>query len=217
MVYVETIFQGSSSQRDCFITDVNVLVGAWQPYAVQFFLFVQHASPLRVACYFIPNAIAGVLVMWIVAYTLHRFKNQWIYSVSMLANALAPALFLPQNANSNYWALAMPGIALGTFGPDMAFAAATIFITSSVPKSYQGSAGSLLITIQNLSSAVLVAVAGIIGTRVGNIGTAEQTPSLAGIKAIWWFALGVSVVAAALTATMVRIPRAKEQDHVEEA
>ena len=70
-------------------------VGAWQPYAVQFFLFVQHATPIQVALYFIPNALAGLLAVYVVQYTLHRFSSQWIFSFSMLANAVAPALFLP--------------------------------------------------------------------------------------------------------------------------
>ena len=75
------------------------------------------------------------------------------------------------------WALAMPGIGLGTFGPDMSFIAASIFITSSVLKSYQGAAGSLLITMENLSGAIFVAVGGAIGTAVNN---AQSTTGTSG-------------------------------------
>ncbi|KAI9672705.1 MAG: hypothetical protein M1831_000140 [Alyxoria varia] len=206
-----------------FFLSYGSWLGAWQPFAVQFFLFIQNASPLRVGLYFIPNAIAGVIVMWLVAITLNRYSNHWIFSISMLANAIAPALFLPQTPNTSYWALSMPGIAVGTFGPDMAFAAATIFITSSVPKSYQGAAGSLLITVQNLSAATMVAVAGAIGTSVdgGNTnstaaGSGEVGVGLKGLRAIWWFALGVSVFAGVITAAMVRIRKEVEGEHVSE-
>lgn len=76
------------------------------------------------------------------------------YTVSMLAFTLGPAFFLPQTADTMYWKLSFPGVALVAFGPDLAFAAASIFITSNVARSYQGSAGSLLVTNQNLSSAI---------------------------------------------------------------
>ena len=113
----------------------------------------------------------------------------------------------------------MPGIAIGTFGPDMAFVASSIFITSSVPKSYQGAAGSLLITIQNLSSAFFVAVSGAIGVAVSgrNVSHGEEVGvSLQGLKASWWFALAGSIFAAILTAATVRIKKAVEAVHVDE-
>ena len=113
----------------------------------------------------------------------------------------------------------MLGIALGTFGPDMSFAAASIFITSSVPKSYQGAAGSLLITIENLSSAVFVVIAGAIGVAVDgekhDVGS-QEGPGLKGLHASWWFATAVSVVAAFITVVAVRIQKAEEDDHVPE-
>ena len=133
----------------------------------------------------------------------------------MLANALAPALFLPIQAKTSYWALAMPGIALGTFGPDMSFVAASIFITSTVHKSYQGAAASLLLTIKNLGSATFVAVAGAIGVAVtGNDQTRgeEVGVGLKGLKAIWWFGLAVSVAAALVIATTVTSIKPKKRN-----
>lgn len=73
----------------------------------------------------------------------------------MLAFTLGPAFFLPQTADTMYLKLSFPGVALVTLGPDFAFAAASIFTTSNVARSYQGSAGSLLVTYQNLSSSIL--------------------------------------------------------------
>lgn len=60
----------------------------------------------------------------------------------------------------------MPGIGLATFGPDLSFAAASIYITSQVPRNYQGSAGSLLATIQTLSGAIMSSVADSIAAKV---------------------------------------------------
>jgi hypothetical protein len=62
--------------------------------------------------------------------------GHWIFTASMVCFALGLVFFLPPTPNSNYWELSMPGVALATFGLDMSFAAAAIFVTSSVPRSY---------------------------------------------------------------------------------
>lgn len=186
--------------------------GAWQFYAVQFWLRIQHHNALTVALYLLPNGIVGVLATWIVSRTLHLVPGHYIYAVSMLAYALGPAFFLPQTPNTTYWALSMPGVALVTFGPDLAFAAASIFITSNVARSYQGSAGSMLMMMQNLSAAIMTAVADAVGARVdrgpdGDIG-------LKGLRAIWWLGLAGSLVSVLITVIWVRIPKEEEKDHV---
>lgn len=130
----------------------------------------------------------------------------------MISYALGPAFFLPQKASSNYWALGMPGVALATFGPDLSFAAMSVFITSSVPRSYQGAAGSVLVTVQNLASAIITSLSDTVGVEVdtssgGGIG-------LEGLRAIWWFGLGLALAAALITVIGVRIPKAEEKEHV---
>lgn len=107
----------------------------------------------------------------------------------------------------------MPGVALASFGPDLSFAAATIFITSSVPRSYQGSAGSLLVTVQNLTLAIVTSVAGSIGIRVEMLPDGEV--GLEGMRAIWWFGLASALLGVLITITMVRIPKAEEKEHVQ--
>lgn len=186
--------------------------GAWQFYAIQFWLRIQQASPITVALYTIPNAIFGVLATWLVSRTLHLVPGHYIYAAAMFAFTMGPAFFLPQTPNTIYWALSFPGVALVTFGPDLAFAAASIFITSNVARSYQGSAGSLLVTNQNLSSAIITSVADAIGAKVDINPSGEV--GLEGLRAIWWFALATQLVAALVTVIWVRIPKEEEKEHV---
>lgn len=186
--------------------------GAWQFYAIQFWLRIQHATPIAVALYHIPNAIVGVLATWVVSRTLHILPGHYIYTTAMIAFTMGPAFFLPQTPNTIYWALSLPGVALVTFGPDLAFAAASIFITSNVARSYQGSAGSLLVTNQNLSSAILTSIADAIGAKVDMGPTGEI--GLQGLRAIWWFALATQLCAALVTVIWVRIPKEEEKEHV---
>ncbi|KAI0011909.1 MFS general substrate transporter [Xylariaceae sp. FL0662B] len=186
--------------------------GAWQFYAIQFWQRFQGATPLTVALYFLPNGIVGVLAAWIVSKTLHIFPGHWIFTASMVCFAMGPVFFLPQTPNTSYWALSMPGVALATFGPDLSFAAAAIFITSSVPRSYQGSAGALLVTVQNLTSAIMTSISDSIGAKVDQLPTGEV--GLKGIRTIWWFGLASSMTGAVITALAVRIPKAEEKEHV---
>lgn len=187
-------------------------VGAWQFYAVQFFLSQQKVSPLTVALYLLPNAIMGVLATWIVSRLMHRIPGHYIFLASQFFYALGPAFFLPQKPSTSYFALSMPGIGLATFGPDLSFAAASIYITSSVARSYQGSAGSLLLTVQNLSSAIMTSVADSIAAKVDS--NAEGEVGLQGLRAAWWLALAAAVVGGVVTAIWVRIEPEKEKDHV---
>lgn len=90
---------------------------AWQFYAVTFWIEIQHTTPLFVALYLIPNAVFGVLATFIVSRIAHLVAGHWILATSMVAFALGPVFFLPQTANTNYFALSMPGIGLATFGP----------------------------------------------------------------------------------------------------
>lgn len=187
--------------------------GAWQFYAIQFWQRYQGITPITAALYFLPNAVVGVLAAWIVSKTLHVVPGHWILTASMFCFALGPAFFLPQTSTSSYWALSMPGVALVTFGPDMSFAAAAIFITSSVPKSYQGSAGSLLVTVQNLAMAIMTSISDSIGVMVDELPSGEI--GINGIRAIWWFGLVSAILGALITGTMVRIPKAEEKEHVQ--
>ncbi|KAM0519524.1 hypothetical protein ACHAPE_003699 [Trichoderma viride] len=187
--------------------------GAWQFYAIQFWIRYQGATPLTAALYILPNGIVGILAAWIVSRTLHKVPGHWIFATSMVCFGLGPVFFLPQTPNTSYWALSMPGVALATFGPDLSFAAASIFITSSVPRSYQGAAGSLLVTAQNLTMAIITSVADSIGIKVDQLPSGEV--GLEGMRAIWWFGFASAMVGALITITMVRIPKAEEKEHVQ--
>lgn len=98
-------------------------------------------------------------------------------------------------------------------GADMSFAAAAIFVTSSVPRSYQGSAGSLLVTVQNLSSAIMTSIADSIGIEVDETSGGEI--GIQGMRAIFWFSLATALSGALITITLVRIPKAEEKEHVQ--
>lgn len=189
----------------------GAFAGAFHFYAARFLLTIQSRSPIIVGCCLIPVGVAGAVASWIVARTLHVIPGHYIMIGSMLGFAAGPAFFLPQNADTSYWALGFPGFILSTLGPDMSFAATSIFITSNVPKSYQGAAGSLVITAQNLSTAILAAI----GDTVGEKATRSPDGSLdiMSLRAIWWLSLATALVGAVICVCFVRIPKSEEKEH----
>lgn len=181
---------------------------------IQFWQRYQSQTPLTIGLYILPNAIVGVLAAYIVSKTLHILPGHVIFASSMISFAMGPVFSLPQDSSTSYWALSFPGICLATFGPDMSFAAAAIFITSSVPRSYQGAAGALLVTTQNLSSAVMTSVANSLGVKVELV-LPDGEIGLEGIRAIWWLALASALMGAIITIVFVRIPKTEERDHIQ--
>ena len=186
--------------------------GAWQFYAVRFMLEIQHKPPIIVACCLIPVGITGMIASGIVGKSLHIMPGHYILIGSFFAFGLGPVFFLPQTAHTSYWALTFPGFILSTFGPDMSFAAISVFITSNVPRSYQGAAGSLLITVQNLAAAIMAAMGDTIASQVTKTGTFEI--DLPAPRAVWWFSLGVCLLGAIICLLFVRIPKSEEGDFV---
>lgn len=94
----------------------------------------------------------------------------------------------------------------------MSFAAMSVFITSSVSKSYQGAAGSLLITVQNLSTATMAAIGETVASETTD--PSSTVLDLKALKAVWWFSLTVCLFGAAVSIVFVRIPKGEEKDHV---
>ena len=208
---------------------------AYQFYAIQFWLRIQNVSPLTASLYLLPNAFIGVLATFLVARLFHIMPGHFILGAGCFASALGPAFFLPQRPTTSYWALSMPGIALSTFAPDLSFAAASIFITSNISRRYQGVAGSMLITLQNLSSAIMTSLSETVGAAVANQhlhvasvpadvalaeaalseGSSASDVTLATLHAIWWFNFAGGMAALLLAVFMLRIPKAEEKEHLQ--
>lgn len=190
----------------------GAFTGSWLFYAIRFLLTTQAKTPIITACCLIPFGISGSIASWVVSKSLHKVLGHFILVGSMVAFTLGPVFFLPQSSGTLYWCLTFPGFVLSPFGPDMSFAAISVFITSNVPKSYQGAAGSLLITAQNLSSAVFTAIGDSIGERV----TQQDSFSLdlPSLRAIWWFSFASCLLGGVLCTIFVRIPKSEEKEHV---
>lgn len=192
----------------------------WQFYVSLFYLRVEKASSLLTAAYLSPNGIIGVLATFICAATLHVVPGHYLFATSCLAFGLGAVFYIPlsYNPSLSYWYTGFLGIIFSTFGPDLAFASASIFVTSNVKRKYQGAAGSLVNTTIQISMSLGVGLAGVVESsfltskHVENP-TTEQT--LQSYRAAWFFSLGITILGTVLTILFVRIPKTDEKSHAE--
>lgn len=217
---------------------------AAQLYAIRFWEDIQGRNPLQSALMMIPNAVIGITAAFLVARLFHILDGHYILGASCVAAMLMPFFFLLNHPSTNYFIFSMWGIALSTFSPDLSFAACSLFISNSVSRRYQGVASSILITMQNLSSALLTSLAETVGTaveekqyvvltvpkqyrEVGQYNTSWMGPghhvvhgdgvTLNKLHAIWLFCLGGALLSLAICVLFLRIPKGEaDGDHHED-
>lgn len=204
---------------------------AWQWIAALFWLRVENASVLSLAAYFLPNGIVGVLATFACAATLHILPGHVIFAVSCLCFGAGPGIMLPLTwqPQLSYWYTGMFAVSLATLGPDLAFASASVFITSSVKRKHAGTAGSLVNTVFNVSMSVFTGIGGIVESGVAEArknkaiaagaSAGDWRPAiedtLVSYRAVWWFALSASLVSFLVTVCFVRISKTHEKKHIE--
>jgi MFS family permease len=197
---------------------------SWQFYVSLFWLKVKHVSPLLAAAYFSPNLVFGILATLICASTLHVLPGHYIFTISCICFSIGPGIFvlLSYHPDLSYWATGLPALIFTTFGPDLSFSSASVFVTSNVKRKYQGSAGSVLNAILNLAMSLGVGLSGIVESQIikSKAGTsnADSEPSLSDVllsfRGAWWFSLGLSLASLLVTLLFVRIEKTSEKKHM---
>ncbi|KAK2484390.1 hypothetical protein H9L39_02370 [Fusarium oxysporum f. sp. albedinis] len=112
----------------------------------------------------------------------------------------------PQEIDTSYWALAFPGFVLSALGPDMSFAAASMFITPNVPKTHQGPPYHCPEPINSHSGCCRLHDWDIVtGLDGGNLDHNA-------LHAIWWLSLAI-VLGVLICVVFVRVPGSEEKEH----
>jgi hypothetical protein len=65
----------------------------------------------------------------------------------------------------------------------------------------------LLVTVQNLSGAIMISISESIGDR------SEEGNALKRLHSIWWFDFAAALLAALITLVFVRVPKTEEKEH----
>ncbi|BFZ53394.1 hypothetical protein PYCC9005_000417 [Savitreella phatthalungensis] len=195
----------------------------WQWIAALFWLKIKESPPLLLAGYFMPNLIFGVLATFACATLLHILPGHVIFAVSCLCFGGGPAAMLPLTWDSgrSYFYTGLLSVSISTLGPDLAFASASVFITSSVKRKYAGTAGSLVNTVFNVSMSIGTGIGGIVEAQVMAAQLSKdpsmslEQATLISYRATWWFCLALALISFVITVVFVRIPKTDEKKHIE--
>lgn len=138
---------------------------------------VRKFSPLQVAVYLIPQAIAGILYNIMAGLLMHCVRNEYLMFLGAVCYTGGTALLATMKADSSYWAFIFPALILMVVGADFEFNIANVslrplemkmlgglrkfhqvFVSSSFPKSQQAHAGGILNMFMRLCVALGLAL-----------------------------------------------------------
>ncbi|KAK9494374.1 major facilitator superfamily-domain-containing protein [Lipomyces doorenjongii] len=168
-------------------------LGVVSYYMVLFFQRVRGASAILTTAYLIPQAVSGILVNVLVAYTLHIIPGRIFMVIAMAAFVISALLWALQPIYLTYWAMAFPAICLSVLGADISFNVANMHILSAVPAELQSSASGILNTVKQIAVSIgLAASSTIVKTAADKSPSDGATRLYDSYRAAFWFAVGVS-------------------------
>lgn len=169
--------------------------GCLNYYATLYFQDVKGASPILTTAYYVPQAVAGILVNAFAGYTLHRIPGRILIIIAMAGFTGAALLWSFVEPNTLYWALPFPAFILVVIGADLAYNVCNMHALSSVDRSLQSSAAATFNTVLQISTAVgLAASSAIVNSVTPNQDTATPEQLVKGYHAGYYFALAVAAL-----------------------
>ncbi|EGP85520.1 unnamed protein product [Zymoseptoria tritici ST99CH_1A5] len=165
--------------------------GIWVFYLWQILEVLRGVSPLLGSAYLAPLTISGAVAAITTGLVLHRMRPAWAMVIALCAFMTGSILVATLPVNQVYWAQIFVCTLIAPFGMDMSFPSATLVISDSMPKRYQGVAASLVNTVVNYSISLGLGFAGTIEVHVNNGG---RTPAdvLHGYRSALYMGIGLS-------------------------
>ncbi|KAK4500430.1 hypothetical protein PRZ48_008619 [Zasmidium cellare] len=162
--------------------------GIWVYYIWQIFLVSRGISPILGGAYLTPMIITGIIAAGTTGYLLGVVRPAWLMVFSLsafLTTALLTATLPPHQI---YWAQIFVCTLVATFGMEMSFPAATVYLSNSIAKEQQGVAASLVSTVVNYSISLGLGFAGTVEVNVRHGDSPEEV--LNGYRGALYIAVG---------------------------
>lgn len=162
-------------------------------YATLYFQEIQGASPILTTAYFVPQAIAGILVNVLAGIVLHRISGRILLVVAMGGFTVSAILWSFCGIHTLYWALPFPALILVVVGADLAYNVCNLHALSVVDSSLQSTAAGVFNTCLQLATAIGLAISSSVVDAVApqnSIGS-SKTLAMKGYRAGFWLAIGV--------------------------
>lgn len=186
-----------------------LLYGTWgiyMMYGTQYFQDIMEKPPLLVVAWYLPIAIAGVILTTLEGLIMHVVPGQILLIFSVIGCIVAQVLLACLPPNPNYWAWIFPSTVAATIGIDLSFVCMTVFVTTKLPKARQGLAGGLINSILQLGIALVLGASDIVQALTEKKSGLEQS-----YKYTFYIGTGVGIVSLVIVIIRGQIPRAKSE------
>ncbi|KAK8023345.1 hypothetical protein PG991_006584 [Apiospora marii] len=172
--------------------------GIWTFYVTQFVEVLKGATPMLLAAYICPVAIAGAFASGATGLLLSTVRPAWVMLFSLTCFLVGTILVATAPIAQTYWAQLFVAILIIPFGMDTSFPAATVIFSNAVAKEHQGMGAALVATVVNYSISLGLGFAGTIEVNVNNGG---RTPAdvLLGYRGALYFGIGLCGLGMALS------------------
>ncbi|KAH9905828.1 major facilitator superfamily domain-containing protein [Xylariomycetidae sp. FL2044] len=186
-------------------------------YASFYIEDVLHTTPLQTAAWFTPLCLGGIVLALTGGFVLHLLPGTLLliissvgFILSVLLFAVLPAKLAEEAPQSNflYWAYVFPAMLCGTIGVDIAFNVANVYITTTMPRRLQATAGALINSLLYLGMAFWLGVGELaVSTSVEQADGDRSLSLLEQYRIGFWAGVGLAALALCITLT-VRIKEA---------
>lgn len=179
------------------------ILGVFLLYGTLYMQDIMGATPLQIAAWYVPMCLGGLVLSIVGGHVFHLFSGTILMLLGGLGWILTSLLFALAPIGASYWAYVFPAMIGATFGIDITFNVAAIFITTNLSQDQQGLAGSLINSLLYLGIAFVLSFADVTQTQTAHLGLKRSYQS------VFWYALAVQATALALMLALVRIRKAK--------
>ncbi|KAF2806396.1 MFS general substrate transporter [Mytilinidion resinicola] len=206
--------------------------GIWAYYLYLFLEHLRGHSALLTAAETSPVAITGVFFAFSTVWLLRRIAVSWVMLIAMLFFLLGALLMALAPLHQTYWAQTFVSVMLMPGAMNLSFPAATILLSTALPKEKQGIAASLVSTMVNYSISCGLGFAGsvhryTIGRTAKRLGVEVAAPlgdatadviqaRLTGLRGAYWFAVGLSGLGVLVAGAFILVSKRKERARVRE-
>ncbi|KAK3334142.1 MFS general substrate transporter [Cercophora scortea] len=217
-------------QRNAAFTLACVFAG-WSSHGIwvyYLYLFLEHLrgdSALLTSAETFPVAVTGLVFAFLTVWLMRRIPVSWVMFIAMFFFLLGSLLIAVTPLEQTYWANTFVAIILMPGAMNLSFPAATILLSSALPKEKQGIAASLVATVVNYSISCGLGFAGSIHKRslasaAERMGMEGPPPALAvsnpqlvavrlaGLRNAYWFSVALGGLGMLIAGVFILVQRA---------
>lgn len=159
--------------------------------ATLYFQDVRHESAMTSSLYFLPAAICGLLMNFIVAAFLPYLRPSLGVPFACLLSAIGPLLLatLARINGPGYWNGIFQAMVLNPVGPDIIYTIANLITTAAFPTKTQALAGGVFNMLAEIGKSVGLATSSVIARQISaqSVSTNQRESLISGYKAGWWY------------------------------